>query len=167
MPRPKAPDRMRRSLDAILLRQLERGKIDQVVGGKVVEVDLSPSMLEVCRKRLKDLGVARPPDNTIKNAVRKLARAAHAKSMDMPPADPNDPLLTGDRIRPADPSYDEGQSYDRDQPVGLLPGADTEARAEQLLNELTPEQLESELEKSDKKIARLKMDLRRNANAGR
>ena len=167
MPRPKAPDRMRRSLDAILLLQLERGRIDQVVGGKVVEVDLSPSMLEVCRKRLKDLGVARPPGNTIKNAVRKLARAAHAKSMDMPPADPNDPLLSGGRSMPADPSYDKGQSYDRDQPAGAPPWDDSEARGEQLLNELTPEQLESELEKAHKETARLKMDLRRDAIAGR
>ena len=62
VPRPKSPRRMQQHLDKILISQLERGTVRRLAGGEVVEVDLPASLLEVCRKRVADLGVSRPSD---------------------------------------------------------------------------------------------------------
>ena len=54
-PRSVDPSKLRRHLDAVLLRQLRAGKVTRMIGGQAVECDLPSSLLDVARKRLCDL----------------------------------------------------------------------------------------------------------------
>ena len=85
MPRAPGPDRMRRDLDRAILRQLEQGHVKRIVAGKVEEVDLPASFLDLVRRRINDLGATKPatPD-PVTEEVAKLARKAAPK---MPPVD--------------------------------------------------------------------------------
>ena len=70
MPTPRKSQKIRRLLDDHLLRMLQRGKKSAVVGGQVVEVDLSEADLEVARKRARDADAEKEPRRTDQSELK-------------------------------------------------------------------------------------------------
>ena len=71
---------MPKLLDQVIVDSLTRGTRRTVAGGQVVEVDLDPKFLDVCRKRLLDLREIAAEDegpmNQAELAEKELRKAA-------------------------------------------------------------------------------------------